>query len=122
MARKDDVFPAVDEDGGYAARLVALRGVHASGIYAIIDTDSGAVLYVGESHTGRLYETITRHFRAWKRDPHRDQWGRRFGGKTYDRRRVSLLIEETDDEEARPRQYEYIQLFAPRDNEVDGVV
>ncbi len=38
----------------------ALRG-H-SGVYVIRDRASGETLYVGESHTGRLYQTLTRHF------------------------------------------------------------
>ena len=26
----------------------------------------GTVLYIGESHTGRLYSTLLRHFQRWK--------------------------------------------------------
>lgn len=46
----------------YPDWLKALRG--RSGAY-VIREKGGAVLYVGESHTGRLYQTITRHFQAW---------------------------------------------------------
>lgn len=38
---------------------------HASGVYVIRRKSSRRVLYVGESHTGRLYDTLTRHFRKW---------------------------------------------------------
>ena len=37
----------------------ALRG--ADGVYIIRALD-GTILYNGESHTARLYETLTRHF------------------------------------------------------------
>lgn len=36
-----------------------------SGVYAIRDRYTGQVLYVGESHTGNLYRTLTRHLQAW---------------------------------------------------------
>lgn len=37
-----------------------------SGVYAIRDRKSKRVLYVGESHTGRLRETLARHLRYWE--------------------------------------------------------
>jgi hypothetical protein len=54
-----DAFSAVNRDGSYHAHLKMLRNPPASGVYAIIDAESEEVLYVGESHTGRLYDTIT---------------------------------------------------------------
>lgn len=36
-----------------------------NGVYAIRDRHTKRVLYVGESHTGRLRETIRRHFNHW---------------------------------------------------------
>ncbi|MBZ0119998.1 MAG: hypothetical protein K8H88_23620 [Sandaracinaceae bacterium] len=36
-----------------------------SGAYAIRDAGDKEILYVGESHTGRLRGTLTRHFQAW---------------------------------------------------------
>ena len=62
----------------YAPQLVKLRGRKASGVYAIFDARSRRLLYIGESHTGRLYDTITRHFRAWR--PENDPQGRRRAG------------------------------------------
>jgi hypothetical protein len=42
-----------------------LRGK--SGVYIIRERGwLGNVLYVGESHTGRLYSTLIRHFQHWK--------------------------------------------------------
>jgi hypothetical protein len=49
----------------YPDWVQALRGK--SGVYVIRERDaSGApvVVYVGESHSDRLYETLTRHFQA----------------------------------------------------------
>lgn len=46
----------------YAAWLRKLR--NKNGAYAFRDVDGG-VLYVGESHSKKLYGTITRHFQHW---------------------------------------------------------
>ncbi|MBS0187215.1 MAG: hypothetical protein JSS51_04045 [Planctomycetes bacterium] len=107
------------EHWGYAPELDVLRDFKASGCYAIIDAKTKKVLYVGESHTGRLYDTITRHFRSWKRDPASSE-GRRRGGTTYDRTRVLVSYTITPASEAQDRQYEEIQRLNPRDNTVDG--
>lgn len=37
-----------------------------SGVYLIKSKRSRRVVYVGESHTGKLYGTLTRHFQRWK--------------------------------------------------------
>jgi len=108
-------FPAV-QDGGYHPDLVKLRGREASGVYAILNERE--VLYVGESHTGRLYDTITRHFRRWR--PQRDPQGRRFGGTVYSRDEVSIVYAVTPPEHAQDAQYAEIQRLGPRDNDVDG--
>lgn len=39
-----------------------VHGEH--GVYAIRDKDTHRVLYVGESHTGRLWKTMLRHFQG----------------------------------------------------------
>lgn len=110
--------PVATKDGAYSDALRAFAGVRASGVYMLVDKASGAVLYVGESHTGRLYETITRHFRAWKRE---DRGGFRRGGVSYDRRRIAFAVELTTDADAQPRQFALIQTLRPRDNSVDGL-
>lgn len=118
ILRGTDVFPAVTENGRYHSRLAALRNVKASGIYAILDIDSTEVLYVGESHSGRLYDTITRHFRKWTLT--NDRQGRRSGGTQYDRSTVWIVFAETAPGDAVAAQYAEIQRLGPRDNVVDG--
>lgn len=116
-------FPAsvLDDDAReiYHEKLAQLRGVKASGCYAIIDAHTREVLYAGESHTGRLYDTITRHFRSWRRAV---SYGRPSGsgGTTYDRTRVLVSYTITPASEAQDRQYAEIQRLNPRDNQVDG--
>ncbi len=112
------MFPAVDEAGRYAPCLAAIRGRAVSGVYVILDP-GGAVLYVGESHTGRLYDTITRHFRRWSIDPATDATGRRRGGTTYDRRRVLLIVDVLPAGDAQRVQYDLIRRMQPRDNGTD---
>ena len=43
------------------------------GVYIIIDPDDDSPLYVGESHTGRLIHTATRHIQTWNLGP---SWNR----------------------------------------------
>jgi len=55
------VYRPVGERGeDYPEWLRNLRG--SSGVYVIRDARTSEVLYVGESHSGRVYETLTRHF------------------------------------------------------------
>jgi len=65
----------------YARWVRELRG--RNGAYVIRDADTREVLYVGESHTGRLYATLTRHFQFW------DGYT---AGTTYDRDAVDVAI------------------------------
>lgn len=102
----------------YAAELAALRGVNVSGVYCIMDEQRRA-LYVGESHTGRLYDTITRHFRQWKIDPSNDAQGRRRGGTTYDRSKVLIAYTLTLPGDAAALQYAEILRLRPRDNAIE---
>lgn len=115
-----EAFAATTADGRYAPELAWLRHRRESGVYAILDRRSGAVLYVGESHSGRLYDTITRHFRSWKIPRGRDAQGRRFGGTTYDRSRVAITWASTPAHLAQETQYGEIQRLRPRDNDLDG--
>lgn len=113
-------FPAVDRSGKYAPQLEPLRRSRVSGVYAIADA-SRRTLYVGESHTGRLFDTITRHFRSWRVDPSRDAQGRRRGGTMYDRRRVLVAFVITEPDAAQAFQFAEISRLRPRDNQVEGV-
>ncbi len=103
----------------YVPELQALGRRRASGVYVITDATSRRVLYVGESHTGRLFDTITRHFREWKIGPG-DAQGRRRGGEMYDRFAVNVVWIETPAGEAQDLQYKTIQRLNPRDNVNDG--
>lgn len=61
------LFRSVGSPGElFPAWLRSLDG--ASGVYVIRDADTREVLYVGESHTGRLSKTIVRHLQRWNRD------------------------------------------------------
>lgn len=113
-------FNATDGRGRYAGELQWLRERRESGIYALVDRRSGRVLYIGESHSGRLYDTITRHFRAWSIPRGRDAQGRRYGGTTYDRSAVAIAWASTPAELAQETQYAEIQRLRPRDNDIDG--
>ena len=97
-------------------KLRALGRVKASGVYAVYDK-AGRLLYVGESHSGRLYDTITRHFRAWEIARLDD--GRRRGGAMYDRAKVSLFWWVLPAERAQAEQYRMIQALKPRDNAIE---
>lgn len=52
------------EGGQFAGWLDATKG--RSGVYVVRSVLTRTVLYVGESHTGNLYRTITRHFFDWR--------------------------------------------------------
>lgn len=111
--------PAVGADGRYSPALVKLRGRRLSGVYALFLTATRECVYVGESHSGRLFETITRHFRAWKaprRLPYAN--GRTSGGTTYKRAEISVVWVVTKGDDAQAVQFAEISNLRPRDNEV----
>jgi hypothetical protein len=109
----------------YPAALRALRGK--SGVYAIRKPagwiSSAEVLYVGESHTGRLYQTLTRHFQQWRRG--KDWWRGKFSseqtdpGHTYDRGAVEVMWKVATPARAILWQSAWIRSFKPRDNSPD---
>ena len=67
------------------------------------------VLYVGESHTHRLYSTLTRHFQYWDG---------RTAGTTYQRENVEVAVALLDasSRDVVSAQAELIGELAPRDN------
>ncbi len=89
-----------------------------SGVYAIYSTKTGKCLYVGESHTGRLYDTLTRHFREWRVDHARDRQGRRFGGTMYSAATVEVAVVTCKPSEAAELQDEAILFLEPQDNSI----
>jgi excinuclease UvrABC nuclease subunit len=61
-------YRPVKEGRAVAAWVRALKGK--SGVYLIREKNgfiffAGDVVYVGESHTDRLYSTLLRHFQRW---------------------------------------------------------
>ncbi len=82
-----------------------------SGVYVIRSRETDRVLYVGESHTGRLKSTIMRHFYPWKKD-----WMHKTPRATYSRHRCSVLVYVTPPSEAIERQNALICELEPRDN------
>ncbi len=104
--------------------------VSSSGVYAI--REGGRVVYVGESHAGRLKKTIARHFQAWGRSPKGIiaslfSWGGSSTpgdpGRTYNRSRCEVRFEvlRARDKKALhvaclKKQAEWIKSLRPRDN------
>lgn len=96
--------PVLDKRRTYPPQLPPM--IH--GVYAIADL-AGRVLYVGESHTGRLRETLTRHLRRWFKE---GQWQ-----PHYDRAAVQIAWRQTPTgEEAQIQEALLIAHYKPRDN------
>jgi hypothetical protein len=77
------------------------------------------VVYVGESHTDRLYETLTRHFQDWRR--YKSFWSGQYSeghdpGLTYDRSRAEVAVKITSPSSAIDEERRLIERLAPRDN------
>jgi hypothetical protein len=105
-----------------------LRDVQrSSGVYAIrrVGLLFTTVLYVGESHTGNLYKTLTRHFQEWHRGKH--FWFGQYApaqtdpGHTYDRTDCEVAIKTCAKTAAIALQSKWIARLKPRDNHA-GVV
>lgn len=93
LGRSGEPYPAwVDETKGR------------SGVYAIKHGD--VLVYIGESHTDRLYETMTRHFQRWELE----------GANTYPRSSSTVAVTFTAPNEAPPLQAHRIATMQPRDN------
>jgi len=80
-----------------------------NGVYVIRGALDGDVYYVGESHSGRLYSTLTRHFQFW------DGYT---AGTTYDRDGVEVAVSHLDEpsRDVIHAQVELIVALAPIDN------
>jgi hypothetical protein len=79
-----------------------------SGVYAIRDAKSQAVLYVGESHTDRLRHAIQNHLKPWF-----DQGRPR---EFYDRDKVEVAWYQTPAHKAKEHEAYLIRRYCPRDN------
>lgn len=105
MAKRVTYRPVADGEG-FAAWVRRLRG--RSGVY-VIRTLRGRALYVGESHTGRLYETLTRHFQ---------RWGGKTSGPTYSRSAVKVGVRVCPPSSAVAAQNRLIRRLSPEDNTI----
>lgn len=96
---------------GLADWVRALRG-H-SGVYLIRDARTREMLYVGESHTGRLAETLSRHLYAWNG---------KGSGPSYHPELIecAVLVAETPLDDPVADQYALIERHNPKDNVMDG--
>lgn len=79
---------------------------NASGVY-VIATKDREIVYVGESHSGTLRKTLSRHFQKWKG---------KTAGPTYSRRTHLVAIVRTRAENAKASQDNLIAELRPRDN------
>jgi len=104
----------------YPDWLRALRG--SSGVYVIRERDRDGdpvTVYVGESHSARVYETLTRHFQNWRRWKQFWKDGYSEGhdpGLTYDRERVEVAVKVTSAAAALDEEARLIRRLHPRDN------
>lgn len=80
-----------------------------SGAYVIRSKSSKDVLYVGESHTGRLAATLKRHFWNWDDVIEREHF-------TFDPNTVEVAFYVTTQKAAKPVQDELIEHYLPRHN------
>ena len=101
-----------------------------SGVYAI--REGGRVVYVGESHAGRIKKTIARHFQSWSLSPKGIiaslfSWGGSSTpgdpGRTYNRSRCEVRFEVLTARDKKAlhllcikKQAAWIKALRPRDN------
>lgn len=114
-------YRAVGKSGErYPDWVHALKGK--SGVYVIRERDAhgrGVVVYVGQSNTGRLFETMTRHLQTWRR--WKGFWRGQYAeghdpGLTYDRARVDVAVRVTSPSESIEEEARLIARLRPRDN------
>jgi hypothetical protein len=92
----------------------ALRGK--SGVYlirsvpSILNLYTSSVLYIGESHTAKLYETLTRHFQHWEG---------RTSGPTFAHSQVEVRVIVTKPARAVELQDKLICRYKPERNRTD---
>jgi hypothetical protein len=98
--------PVAKQGGRFPSWLSELTGK--SGVYVIRNRVFNVVMYVGESHSGKLYGTLTRHFQAWKGQG---------SGNTYPAFNSEVAIELLPPARAMERQAELIGRLKPLDNE-----
>lgn len=95
-----------------------------SGVYILRETeDDGTTetVCVGESHPGRLYQTLTRHCQTWRRA--KKFWTGQYTGSqshdpglTYDRERITAAVRVLPANRALAEEARLIARLRPRDN------
>jgi hypothetical protein len=117
----------VARNGGFTYRKVGASGAypqwvrdlkHKSGVYLIRDASTHELLYVGSS-SGRLYDTLTRHFQSWRR--YKGFWAGQYAeghdpGLTYPRDQVEVAIKLTRSDNSLDEEARLIHRLRPRDN------
>ncbi len=124
--------PSAPRNAGFTYRSVGSKGEPyppwvrdldgESGVYVIRERKRDGdfeIVYVGQSHTGRLYDTLTRHLQTWRR--WKGFWKGQYGeghdpGLTYDRDRVEVAVRITPPSEALDEEARLIKRLRPRDN------
>jgi hypothetical protein len=115
-------YRPIGASGRYPDWVRALRGK--SGVYLIRERQrdgSNPVVYIGESHTSRLYQTLTRHFQTWRR--HKKFWSGQYTGSqshdpglTYPRARCTVAVRVLSPDRAMTEEARLIARLRPRDN------
>lgn len=98
-----------NDAGRFAAWINNLRDF--SGAYVIRNRHTKEVLYVGESHTGRMSKTIKRHFHAWNDSTDRQHF-------TADAGDVEIAVRVTPGKIAISTQDKLIKQLKPKYNTV----
>jgi hypothetical protein len=108
--------------GRYPDWVRALHGK--SGVYLIRERQSDGtnpVVYIGESHANRLYQTLTRHFQTWRR--RKKFWSGQYTGSqshdpgvTYRRASCTVAVRILSPERAVAEEGRLIARLRPRDN------
>ena len=100
-------FRPVKEGRAVAQWVKALK--KKSGVYIVRERGwLGKVLYVGESHTGRLYSTLLRHFQHWKGPT---------AGPTFVVSKVEVAVVRTPAQKAIETQNALIEEYRPEHND-----
>ncbi|MBK7079122.1 MAG: hypothetical protein IPH44_43340 [Myxococcales bacterium] len=110
-------FASVGDPGEpYPDWVRALRDV--SGVYAIREHDGRrpVLVYIGESHTDRLYQTLTRHWQTWRRVGIGRRESAHDPGVWYARSRCEAAVLVTPADRAQCLQDALIEYLSPRDN------
>ena len=115
-------YRPIGASGRYPDWVRALRGK--SGVYFIRERQrdgTNPVVYIGESHADRLYQTLTRHFQTWRR--HKKFWSGQYTGSqshdpglTYNRARCTVAVRVLSPERAMTEEARLIARLRPRDN------